>query len=442
MEKNSDKKQVKKKATSKATEEKNSKKEQDVIKEKKINKAEVIVEKDSKKATFNLLEVIIIMIITAIFGILIGSGVVYFTGGKIIKSVSTSNGDLDELVSTYNQLLDDYYDKIDKEKLVEAGIKGMLEYLDDPYSTYMDVDTANAFNEEVEGSFVGMGVEISRQENGEVKIVTIFENSPAEKSGFKVGDVFVKVGDKIVDNLTTTDVSKLIKGKVGTSINITIKRDGKEKTIKLVRNKVEIPSVSSKVISYNKKKIGYIRIKIFAKNTAEQFSKELKKLTSEKVDSLIIDVRGNNGGYLTTVTEIASNFLTNKQAIYQLETKGLVRKVYATGSSKVDLDVAVLIDNGSASASEILAAALNENNNSPLIGTTTYGKGTVQKAYSLSSGATVKYTIQSWLTAKGNKIDRKGIKPTIEVKLSEKYAKDPKDENDNQLQTAISELIK
>lgn len=436
-----EKKQQKDTNRKRNTTKKTIKEEQEVVEKKSIDKQKTVAVAN-KKTTFNLLEVIIIMIITAIFGILIGSGVVYFTGGKVIKGVSAGNGDLDELVSTYNQLLTDYYGKVDKEKLVEAGIKGMLEYLDDPYSTYMDVDTANTFNEEVEGSFVGMGVEISRQETGEVKIVTIFENSPAEKSGFKVGDIFVKVGDKDVDKLTTVEISKLIKGKIGTSVNITIKRDGKEKTIKLVRNKVDIPSVSSKVINYNKNKIGYIRIKIFAKNTADQFSKELKKLMSEKVDSLILDVRGNNGGYLTTVTEIASNFLTNKQAIYQLETKGVVRKVYATGSSKIDLDVAVLIDNGSASASEILAAALNENNKSLLIGTTTYGKGTVQKAYSLSSGATVKYTIQSWLTAKGNKIDRKGIKPTIEVKLSEKYAKDPKDENDNQLQTALKELSK
>lgn len=396
--------------------------------------------KKDKKTTFNLLEVIIIMIITALFGAFIGSSVVYFNSDK--SEVRIENEDLDEFITTYNSLLSDYYTELDKEKLLDAGIKGMIEYLDDPYSSYMDEETSNDFNEEIDGNYVGMGVEIQKQEDSSIKIVTIFENSPAEKAGFALGDIIIKVGDKDIEGMDTDEVSKLIKGKVGTKVKITIKRDNAEKEIKLTREAVEIPSVSSEVFEKNGKKVGYIRIEVFAKNTATQFETHLTKMEKANVEGVILDVRGNSGGYLSVVTEIASHFLENNDVVYQLETRGVIKKIYAMSVEKSKLKVAVLIDGGSASASEILASSLNENNDSLLVGVKTYGKGTVQKAHTLESGATIKYTIQSWLTAKGNKIDKVGIAPTKEIKLAEEYYKEPTNDNDNQLQVAIDELLK
>lgn len=396
--------------------------------------------KKDKKTTFNLLEVIIIMIITALFGAFIGSSVVYFNSDK--SEVRIENEDLDEFITTYNSLLSDYYTELDKEKLLDAGIKGMIEYLDDPYSSYMDEETSNDFNEEIDGNYVGMGVEIQKQEDSSIKIVTIFENSPAEKAGFALGDIIIKVGDKDIEGMDTDEVSKLIKGKVGTKVKITIKRDDAEKEIELTREAVEIPSVSSEVFEKNGKKVGYIRIEVFAKNTATQFETHLTKMEKANVEGVILDVRGNSGGYLSVVTEIASHFLENNDVVYQLETRGVIKKIYAMSVEKSKLKVAVLIDGGSASASEILASSLNENNDSLLVGVKTYGKGTVQKAHTLESGATIKYTIQSWLTAKGNKIDKVGIAPTKEIKLAEEYYKEPTNDNDNQLQVAIDELLK
>lgn len=431
---------VKKKETNKkevASKKKDTIKKEEV-KEKDLNKK--VVADTKKKTTFNLLEVILIMIITALFGAFVGSSVVYFNTHK--NNVKIDNEDLEEFVSTYNTLLNEYYTKLDKDKLLNAGIEGMIKYLNDPYSTYMDTEESSEFNQEIEGSFVGMGVEIRKEKDGSVKIVTIFEGSAAEKYGFKVGDFIYKVDGKDITKLDISNVSKLIKGKAGTKVNITIKRDGKEKTIELTRSSVDIPSVSSKTFDKNNKKVGYIRINVFAKNTGEQFEKHLNKMKEDNISNLIIDVRANSGGYLTVVTDIASHFLDNNKVIYRLETKGVERKVYATGNNKYKGNVVMLVDGGSASASEILASSLNENNNVELIGTKTYGKGTVQKTVTLSNGSTVKYTIQSWKTAKGNDINGKGIKPTKEVKLDKKYAKDPTDENDNQLQSAIDLLIK
>lgn len=413
--------------------------EDKAVENKKEEDIKVVKEK-KKKTTFNLLEVILIMIITALFGAFVGSSVVYFNTHK--NSVKIDNKDLEEFVSTYNKLLNEYYTKLDKDELLNAGIEGMIRYLNDPYSTYMDTEESDEFNQEIEGSFVGMGVEIRKEKDGSVKIVTIFEGSAAEKYGFKVDDLIIKVDGKDVTKLDISSVSKLIKGKEGTKVKITIKRDGKEQTIELTRSNVDIPSVSSKTFDKNNKKIGYIRINVFAKNTGEQFEKHLNKMKDNNISNLIIDVRGNSGGYLTVVTDIASHFLDNSKTVYRLETKGIERKIFATGNNKYNGNVVMLVDGGSASASEILASSLNENNNVELIGTKTYGKSTVQKAYTLSNGATVKYTIQSWKTAKGNDINKKGINPTKEVKLDSKYTKDPSDNSDNQLQSAIDALAK
>lgn len=397
--------------------------------------------KNVKKTTFNLLEVIIIMIITALFGAFIGSSVVYFSSDDD-SEIKIDNKDLDEFVTTYNELVSDYYTKLDKDKLLEAGIKGMIDYLDDPYSSYMDTDASNDFNEEIDGNFVGMGVEIQRQKDGKIKIVTIFKNSPAEKSGFKIGDIIVKVGNKSVEDMDTNEVSKLIKGKVGTKVTITIERNGDNQEIELTRESIDIPSVSSEVLESNGSKIGYIKINLFAKNTASQFEEHLEQMKKANVKGIVLDVRGNGGGYLSVVTEIASHFLNNNSVVYQLETRGVIKKTYAMSVKKCKLPVVVLVDGGSASASEILASALNENNNSPLVGVKTYGKGTVQKTHELKSGATIKYTIQSWLTAKGNKIDGVGISPSKKVELNKSYYDDPTKENDNQLQEAVNELLK
>ena len=437
--KQKDEKQEKKKKTKKEIKKEEIKKEEDTTKEEKIR--EVVVE---RKTGFNYIEVIVIMIITLILGAVIGSFITYiFKDEKPITTSGTSiPTELEEFVKTYNNIVTDYYEDVDHDKLLEAGINGMLEYLDDDYSMYMDTETSENFNEQVEGKYKGIGVEIMQTTDGVVSISKVFKNTPASKAGLKVGDIFVKVLGTDVTSKNSSEISTLIKNSKEKEIDIVVKRDGEEKEFKLSLDEVEIESVTSKVFEQNKKKIGYIDISVFASNTATQFEKKLLELEGKGIDSLVIDVRDNSGGYLSTVTDIASLFMNKSKVIYQLDTKGVVEQIYSKTNTSRKYSISVLINQNSASASEILAAALQESYRAKVVGVNSFGKGTVQKAYQLESGATVKYTIQKWLTPNGNWINEKGVTPDIEVEMEGDYYQNPSDETDNQLQKALEDISK
>ena len=371
---------------------------------------EVIVEKN---VGFNMVEVIIMIIISILFGILVGT--VVSGSKKSVGGVKVSR-ELQEFITTYNNVNDNYYGKISEQELVNAAIEGMISKLDDPYSVYMDSKNY---------------------------IVSMFEKSPAEKSGLKVGDIFIKVDGKDVRGMEISKLTSLIKGTENTDVDITVLRDGKEITKTVTRASIDIPSVTSEVINKDNKKVGYIYISSFAANSYGQFRSELKELENKKIDSLIIDVRSNPGGHLDQVTKILELFMNKNKVLYQVESKGKRTKKYSSTKENRKYDIVVLIDPASASASEILAAAFKESyDNATLVGVKSYGKGTVQKAYQLSGGASFKYTTEKWLTPKGNWIDKAGVSPDIEVKLGDKYKDDPKKENDLQLQKAIEILTK
>lgn len=384
------------------------------------------------KEYFSNYEVLIIIVISVVFGGILGS---IITLNR--EKSSQSNNELDEFITTYNSITTNYYKNVDNKKLINAAIKGMVNYLDDPYSIYMDEDDTENFTQTVNGQYEGVGVSVSKVDNS-IEIVAIFKDSPADKAGLKPGDKIIKVNNKDVSGMELDDVVKLIKNKK--KVNIIVKRDNKEKEITLKQNTVVIPSVSSRIVESNNKKVGVLNVSIFAANTYKQFKNKLDDLENKKIDSLIIDVRQNSGGHLDQVSKILSLFMKQDKVIYQIKTKKGVEKYYSTGKKSKNYNVVVLIDNSSASASEILAAAMNESYGATLIGEKTYGKGTVQKEYMLSSGASIKYTVEKWFTPKGKSINGKGISPTIEVALSDEYANNPTDENDNQLQEAIKFL--
>lgn len=402
---------------------------------------EVVIE---RKVGFNYVEVIVIMIITLILGGVIGSFVTY-----ISRSTDTSNPvihevpkDLKEFISTYNNIITDYYEEIDHEKLLEAGINGMLEFLDDDYSLYMDRDASQSFNEQVEGKYTGIGVEIIQNDDNTVSISRVFEDSPAFKAGLKPGDIFARIDDVDVTGKMSSEISNLIKNSDTDQVSILIIRNGEEKNFHLSLQMVEIESVNSKVFEKNGKRIGYLEISIFASNTDTQFERKLLELEGKNIDSLIIDVRDNSGGYLSTVTNIASLFMNKSKVIYQLDTRGIVEQIYSNTKVSRDYSISVLINQNSASASEILAAALQESYGATIVGVNSFGKGTVQKAIQLESGATIKYTIQKWLTPNGNWVNEVGITPDVEVFMDGDYYQNPNDESDNQLQRALEELVK
>lgn len=386
----------------------------------------------NKKNKFNLMEVIAIMIITIIFGMFAG-GLLMYRKGALNTGIKK---ELNEFVNTYTEILNEYYTTVEKEGLLESGIKGMINYLGDPYSTYMNEDEAEAFSEKVNGEYVGIGTEIIQYTDGTVEIREAYTNGPAYKSGLRNSDKIIKVNGESIESKSLNEISNLVKGKEGTTVKITVLRDSEEMEFTVKRESIDITSVSSELINYNDSKIGYISIDIFAANTKEQFEKELKELEKSKMESLIIDVRGNSGGYLSTVTDILSIFLDKGEVIYQLKTKDEIEKVVDKTDENRDYKVAVLINVGSASASEVLTASLKENNNAIVIGTKSYGKSKVQKTHDLSNGATIKYTYQEWLTPKGESIGDKGIIPEYEVLY------EVKGENlyDSQLQKALDLL--
>lgn len=398
---------------------------------------EVIVE---KRAGFNVLEVIIIMVIAILFGALIGSAVTYTKEARNDDSMSDAvPEDLQEFVQTYYDISENYYQDLDKEELLDAGIKGMIDYLNDSHSVYMDEVESEAFNEKVEGSYVGIGAEITLKDN-QASVSYLFEDSPAMKAGLAVGDIIQQVDGKSVSGLSLSDISGLIKGKANTNVTIQIKRNNETKDVVVVREKVELTSVNSHVYERNGKKIGYLDIDIFAANTSKQFKTALENLEKEKIDSLIIDVRDNPGGHLTQVSEMLSLMIEKGKVLYQIETKGIKEPTYDWTKEKRTYPVVVLMNHTSASASEILAAAMKEVYGATLVGETTYGKGTVQQAFELKSGATIKYTTQRWLTPNGTCIDEVGVEPDVEVEMADAYYDNPMDDTDNQLQQALEML--
>lgn len=408
------------------------KKKEEIMEDENIDTTKEIV--TIKKEGFSYPEMVIIMIIAILFGFLIGN-VVSFTKKETTNSSVPS--ELKEFVDTYNDIVNNYYDKVNKEELIDAGIKGMINYLDDPYATYFDGTSSTNFNQTLEGNYEGVGIEVTL-DNNKVKITKVFADTPAKKAGIKVGDYITKVNGESVNGKSLSDVVSLIKNAKNKEVEITITRDNQEKAMKVTRTTVDMPYTSSKVYEENGKKIGYLKIEMFSNNITKQVKKELESLKKKNIDKLVIDVRDNPGGYLTQVTEILSLFMTKKDVIYQLQTKNNKEKVYSTSSKATySYPVVVLINENSASASEILASAFKETYNAEIVGVNSYGKGTVQKTGDLNNGDTIKYTVQKWLTPRGNWINEKGVTPTKEVKLELKENETLTEDNDNQLKAAI-----
>lgn len=397
----------------------------------------------SSKATFNLVEVIIIMAVTILFGLLIGSFISYsrFNNDREV-SCSMIRNDMIEFSSVYDDLLNDYYGDVDKEGLLESAIKGMVDYLDDPYSAYIDKTAALEFNEELEGAFLGIGIEI-KSFDGEIPVVNkVYDNSPAMKNGVEVGDVVFKINDSLLEELTVSEVSNIInESSLGNEIKLSILRDGVEMEFLLTISSIEVESVSGYIEKFGDRNIGVIKISTFAKNSYEQFDKVYKNLDNEELEYLIIDVRGNTGGYLSVAKNIASLFLDKGAVIYQRVTENNVEKVISEKDKKIDVPVLFIIDGSTASAAEVLVSALKENISSIVLGVKSYGKGTIQKLHPLSNGSYVKYTSQIWRTSSGVEIEGVGINPDYVVEQDLLYYEDPVVQNDRQLQEAYNILI-
>lgn len=392
------------------------------------------LENDSK---FSIFEVVIIIFISIVFGIIVGYILTYTRSP--LSSVK-SNSKLSEIISTYNSIKDNYYKEIDDDTLVNAAVSGMIGSLDDKYSNYMDSSTTDSFNESVEGSFVGIGITIMY--DGEYnKIIAVDDKGPSNKI-LKVDDLIVEVSGKDVRGIYGDDLKKLIRGKVGTTVKIKVLRNNKNLTFSIKRTNIEIETVKSNYFDVESKRIGYLDVDVISSNTYKQFNKNLKRLENKNIDSLIIDLRDNPGGHLSQTKEILSMFFNKKTVLYQLKDKDTKKKIYSSSNETRSYPIVILVNDGSASASEIITSCFMENyNNIKVVGTTTYGKGTVQQSHQLSTGTSIKYTVQEWLTSKGKSINEKGIKPDEELLMNSEYYSNPTYNTDNQLQKAI-EILK
>lgn len=382
---------------------------------------------------FRFIEVIIIMVMTAFVGFVLGGFIIKKSYG--LQSGASYSDVLKEFVINYNYIVDNYYGTIDEKELLEKALETILNEIDDPYASYMDENDSANFDIQLSGSYVGLGVEVATlRENGKLVVVNVFEDSPAKNAGIQIGDIISKIDDQHLGDTTSQEFSKIIKSKKDKFV-LTVERDDKNITFDLNLDKVVLKSVEHRLLENN---IGYVAVSIFADNTYSQFKTALEDLEKNNIKSLIIDVRNNTGGYLSSADKILELFLDSSHVIYQIQDKKGIKKYYSNGTETKNYKMALLTNSASASASEILVASLKENLGAISIGKATYGKGSAQKLHTLSDGTKYKFTSQKWLTPSGNSIDGVGVGVDFEVELEQSYYKNPSFETDNQLQKAIS----
>ena len=330
-----------------------------------------------------------------------------------------------------------YSDEIDEEILRESLMKGYIDGLGDPYSVYYDKEETKALLESTTGEFGGIGVGISQnQESGLLTLTVVYENSPGEKAGLKSGDIVYKVDGEDVTEMDLDTVVSMIRGEKGTTLEITVLRGETldEYTCVVTRDIIEVSTVSYEM---KEGKIGYIAISGFEKVTYHQFEEALTDLKKQNMKSLIIDLRNNPGGNLSTVCDMLDLILPEGKIVYTEDKNGKQETIKSDAEHQLNIPMVVLINGNSASASEIFAGAVQDYKVATLIGTTTYGKGIVQNVYQLTDGTSLKLTTSEYFTPNGRNIHGIGIEPDVEVEY--KYDEEnPK--ADNQLETALDYL--
>jgi carboxyl-terminal processing protease len=400
------------------------------------------VKKETKKErelSFNLVEIIIIVIITvlvscSVFAFLVFNNYIKTGSDRVTNNTISIDKDSDkylkEFIKTYNNIVDNYVESVDKEELIDKAIEGMFYYLDDNYTNYLDESQTEDLMEKLDGVYNGIGVEIITESDNTVKVNKVFENSPASKGGLQKGDIILKLDDEDVSEKGASYFANKVKNGEKSSFKITIKRNEEIIELTLSTESVEIPSVESEIYD----NIGYIKIETFSALTYEQFSDKLEELEKNNITGLVIDLRDNTGGYLNVTSKIADIFIEKNKVIYELkDNTGVIKKYRAETSSNKNYPISVIINGASASASEILALALKESYGATIVGTTSFGKGTIQETESLTSGSMVKYTTAYWLSPNGNSINNVGIEPDIVI--------ENETEEDSQLLKAI-EIVK
>jgi carboxyl-terminal processing protease len=359
---------------------------------------------------------------------------------KILKEVYEDNKKVALVRETIDEL---YLRDVDEEALLDGQLKGMVNALNDPYSVYMTKDEYESFNAETEGEYGGIGIIVTPGDDNLITVVSPIEDTPAEKAGIQTGDKIIKVDGKEFFAENMDQAVKIMRGEPNTKVTLTISRkNNSEETItfdvELTREIIKLISVKSSILE---NQIGYIRITSFDMNTADDFKKQLKEIEGKGAKGIVIDLRNNPGGLLNVCAEIADQLLDEGVIVYTQDKYGNKEYMYSDGNM-TKLPIVLLVNEGSASASEILAGAIQDHQRGTIVGTTTFGKGLVQRLRDLPDGSGLKITVSEYFTPNGRNIHGIGIKPDIEVELNEGVKDIGPDylDQDNQLQKAIEVL--
>ena len=386
--------------------------------------------KKGNERGFSLAWVIGIVVVTSIVSALT-AGVIVYNNNKLSYDLTygdlANDTDLNEFLTVYANILSDYYEDVDKGALLDEAIAGMMDYLGDDYSTYLDDESTADLFESLSGEYTGIGVSIN---NSDKTIVKVYDNTPASKAGIQVGDMIVGFNDTDVRNESASNVVNMIKN-CDDYFTLQLEREGAIITVSLKNETLITPNVEYYMIENTT--VGYLYMETFSNTLAQQVEDALKELEQQGLTSLIIDLRDNTGGYLTAATDVASIFLKRGSRIYSLDYQGEVTNYNDKTSEHKEYNIVVLTNGNTASAAEILAAALKESYGATIVGETSFGKGKVQQTMQLDDGSMVKYTSARWLTPNGTCIDGRGITPDYSISNEEQ-----KDENGNI--TGISDL--
>ncbi len=393
-------------------------------------------------------KMVMAVVLTAVITAIITTLVIYNLGGKIgeVNYTTTSQGDTSTIAATLNnfrKMIEKYYlGEVDNEKLLEGAIKGYIEGLGDEYSEYFTKEELAEYKEDTLGNFVGIGIYMVKDtQKNAIRVLAPIKDTPAYKAGILPGDIIYKIDGEVYTGDQMTEASNKIKGKEGSKVKIEIVREDQTIDLEIQRENIKINHVESKELANH---IGYLKISTFDEGCSEEFKQKYDELKKRNIQSLIIDLRNNGGGIVDEALEIA-DYMTDKNATLLItkdkNDKEEIKK--AKQSKYIDMNIIILTNENTASASEILAGAVKDNNVAKLVGTKTYGKGVIQELLTLNDGSGLKITTNEYYTPNRSKINKVGIEPDEKIELPEEYQKiiDIPEENDTQLQKAL-ELLK
>lgn len=370
------------------------------------------------------------------FGLGIGNGTISFSKVPSQNESLPNELDYSSVNQLYKAIKTNYDGKLSEKALLDGMKSGLAQATGDPYTEYFNAEDAKDFNQQLQGSFTGIGAELGQDSDKNLIVVSPIEGFPADKAGLRAQDIIVSIDGKNTLGMSINDAVKKIRGEKGTKVKLDILRDKSESlSFTITRDDIKIPSVESKI----EDGIGYMQITQFGDDTANLAEQAAREFKENNVTGVVVDVRDNPGGLLDAAVKISSLWLPEGKTVLQEKRDGKVIQTYSASGNDIlnGIPTVVLINGGSASASEILAGALGDNDAATLIGEKSYGKGSVQQIQQLSDGAEVKVTVARWYRPNGQNIDKKGIEPTQTVKLSDE---DYKNGSDPQKDAAFTKL--